>query len=439
MRRTEREHPGYDLEPGGKGVLFFLSLPLVFALLLVVAVSCDDPDRTAETGAAPTATEPSSQPRPLERVRLPEPEEEEEPSSAIPPESVDFATAEEAYRDGRFGDATTLLEAYLRDEPGDAWGHYLLGLAAWKSGQPDRAEEALREAGRIDAGHRKARVNVARVLLERGRVDEAREALDEALEIEPGAADALRVAGRVAEEEGRVDDAVEAYRRAILADPEDAWSMNNLGLIHIRRGLFEAAVPPLARAAELRDDVPVFRNNLGTALERTERYAAAADAYRAADSLGGGYAKARTSLARVEELEEARGSVGVDLASMAGEFTRTVEEWRAARTAEAASGSSTEEASVPRERPEQDSDTEPSRDTEREEPDGDTATDPEMPDETDGPASGEPGKNADDPRDSGEEEGLEAGESHGEDGAGGSDDPAGGPSPVAGTDTSTSF
>lgn len=343
MRTESREHGWHDRGHVGKAVIVFL-LPLLFAGCEDAARERVEEARRAREARIARTTPQASTPAEAEPVRRPDTPlatvsgegAGEEPGQV--PGPVSYDTAEEAYRDGRYGEATRLFEAYVGDHPDNPWGHYMLGLSAWKAGELEDAEEALRETTSLDPEHPKGWLNLARVLLEEDRPGEARASAERALELYPEWADGLRVLARVAHDEGDLDGAVDAYRRAIMVDGEDAWSMNNLGLIHIRRGDFEAALPPLARAVRIRDDVAVFRNNLGVALERTGHYAAAAEAYAKAVELAGGYEKASMSLARVGPLSENQEAVPVDLAAAAGAFVETVEGWRGGKTAGASPG-----------------------------------------------------------------------------------------------------
>lgn len=337
MSTRTTSHRRDEPKPPGNGVVAFLMLPFVLAVLVIFTFGCEDGTSThtseSETSVETTPTESASTTRP-ERPQPPGAEDTTE--EATPPTGpVSFETAEEAYRDTRYAEATQLFERYTRDHPNNPWGRYMLGLSAWKAGDLERAEETLRETTRMDSTHVKGWINLARVLLDDGRPEEAGEAIQRALTLEPERGDALRVSGLAAEAKGDLDAAANTYRQAILADDEDAWSLNNLGLIHIRRGEFDRAVGPLARAVQVRDDVPVFQNNLGAALERTGHPVAAAEAYARADELGNGYEKAAASLARVEALGPDRDAGTVDLTTFAEGFVEEMEGWRQDRMADA--------------------------------------------------------------------------------------------------------
>ena len=214
-----------------------------------------------------------------------------------------FADGEAAYRAKKYGEATAIFEGYTERRPGNAWGYYMLGLSAWKSGDLMKSEQAFEKSLSIDPHHVKSLVNESRVFIEQKRHDDAIDRLTRAANIDPESADVYRLLGRTYHAKGQTDEAVEAYRRAIDLNERDAWSMNNLGLVLLEAKRADEALPLLAAAVELRNDVPEFHNNLGMALEHTGRFKAAATAYSGALTADPGYAKAKQNLARVEAVK----------------------------------------------------------------------------------------------------------------------------------------
>lgn len=343
-----------ELEATGKTVAFFLLLPVLLVALLLAGCGDSGGGPTDDSGDAVRSGVEASSRTPgarttgattrgaVERPRPPTSpdmgsdagtKKTEGEETRAPSGTVSFAVAERSYHEGRYEEARRMFSAYLEKHPDNPWGDYMIGLSAWKAGDLGDAETALEETVRKDSSHVKGWINLARVRLDDGRPDDARDAVGHALDLDPDGSDAYRILGRVAQEQGRLDEAEKAYRTALVRDPDDAWSMNNLALIHIHRGDFEAAVPPLAKAVRTRDDVAVFHNNLGTALEKVGRFSAAADAYRKADELAGGYDKAKASLARVGTLTEPPGLEATSLDELARAFTDRIDEWRQERMA----------------------------------------------------------------------------------------------------------
>lgn len=289
------------------------------ALLPFVAAACgsDESEGTITSVGASAPVEPrTSQPK-------------AEPS-AVAPVVVTYEAAESAYTARRYDDAVSLFTTYTGTHPDNAWGHYMLGLSSWKSGNLARAAESFNRALDIDSSHVKSLLNSSRVYLELNQPVEAHTRIERALAIDPISAEGIRLLARSLYNSGDVDGAIDAYREALTVDERDVWSMNNLGLIYIELERPDEALAPLARAVELRGNAPVFQNNLGTALERTGHYSAARQAFEATLAADSTYGKASISLARVIPLAEESVPDSVDLAALAQHFQMQVRMWKEA-------------------------------------------------------------------------------------------------------------
>lgn len=274
----------------------------VTALVLlagVAVVGCSKPSETVEAKAASSAS-PALKPV----ATAGEKRSDEEGSSSIATTKItaplSFGDGQAAYAARKYSDATAIFDRYTTERPANAWGHYMLGLSAWKSGDLAKSEQAFEKALSVDPKHVKSLVNLSRVLIEQKRPDEAVERLSRAAAIDPESTEVYRLLGRTYHTQGKTDEAVSAYRRAIELNELDAWSMNNLGLIFLETDLADEALPLLTKATELRPEVAVFHNNLGMALEHTGDVKAAATEYKAAVAADPGYAKAKRNLERVE-------------------------------------------------------------------------------------------------------------------------------------------
>ena len=242
---------------------------------------------------------------------------------------VTFGDAQAAYNKRHYREATESFDSYVQTHPKNAFGLYMLGLSAWKSGDLVRARDAFERSLALDSTNVKTLLNLGRVLLDQGKPTEALERINAAVELDSGSADVRRMMARVQSTLGQRDSAEASYRVALSIDPTDGWSMNNLGLLLIDQGRYEEALPPLARAVELRPDAPAFANNLGVALERTGHPAAAAEAYRAALKADSTYSKASRSLARVEAITG--DSTPVDVSALAAAYKQQLETERQTR------------------------------------------------------------------------------------------------------------
>lgn len=255
-------------------------------------------DRTPDKAAAGERVVPSTSTVPVTNAST------ESSTPRVISGPVTFDMADSAYRDRRYADAAALFKSYTETRPSNAWGFYMLGLSAWKSGDRETAQSAFEQALALDPAHVKSQLNLSRVLLESGQPDSALVHIDAALELDSISSEPVRLQGRAFEALGKTDDAILAYQRAIQLDSTDVWSLNNLGALYIRLERFQEAIEPLRVAVQLNDKTAVFHNNLGMALERNGQYRAAEEEYRAAVAIEGTYGKAVTNLQRVQQLKE---------------------------------------------------------------------------------------------------------------------------------------
>jgi len=313
-----------DLTPRRERQLRFAEAGILFVFILGIAVFIgvrfggDEENPTVATVTAPeievvapTASEIADTVAVVAVTPEPEPESE--------PVVVTYDMAESAYFAGDYTEATDLFIAYVETRPANAWGHYMLGLSAWKSGDANTADAAFAAALDHRPDHFKSLVNGARVLLDLDRDDEAADHIAAALELDPASAEARRVQARIFHRQGNTDEAVAAYETILRDDRDDAWALNNLGLLLIEQERFDEALAPLARAASLRD-AACIRNNLGIALERTGHYLAAAAAYEGVLELDAAHAKADASLGRVGGLAEDPARDTLDLQALAAGY-----------------------------------------------------------------------------------------------------------------------
>jgi tetratricopeptide (TPR) repeat protein len=271
----------------------------ITAVLLIAAfgaVACSKRHDKAKQHVAeaaqtkPIATETKSQP-----VKTVEPPKAPEPSS--------FSDGQTAYNARKYGEATAIFEAYTERKPGNAWGHYMLGLSAWKSGDLAKSEKAFDTALSIDKHHIKSLVNQSRLFIDQNRHDEALARLERANEIDPENREVNRLFAHTYHLLGRTDEAITVYRDVLANNEYDTWTMNNLGMLLLETGHGDESVTLLTRAVELRQEVAEFHNNLGLALEHTGHFRAAADSYSNALLADPGYHKAKENLSRVEAVK----------------------------------------------------------------------------------------------------------------------------------------
>jgi predicted Zn-dependent protease len=239
-------------------------------------------------------------------------------------QAVSLGEAESVYKERKYSDAAGLFATYTNQHPNNPWGHYMLGLSAWKAGDLDQAESALVRAHELDPKHVKTLLNLARVNLDQGKPKDALGRVKDAITLDSTSGEAYRLMGRVRAALNEPNEAIAAYRVALSHDAKDEWSMNNMGLLMIQQGKNEDALGPLARAVQLDSTIAVFQNNLGIALEHTGRFTLATQAYKNALAADAGYTKAKLSLPRVEGRKEDPSVTPVEIATLAESFDREI-------------------------------------------------------------------------------------------------------------------
>ena len=255
--------------------------------LVLFAAACSDDPAPTTPAATPTA---AVEERP---IITPLPATFTEPEIATSDAAVDD-TADSATPDAPSQDAATPYEIYTR------------GLAEWKSGELEAAEASLEQACWKMENFARARVNLARVRLERGDLSGARAAIDEALGIDEDFAPTYNVLGRILLAAGDRDAAFEAFRRSAQLDPSNPWPLNNMGYALLVAGDPAAAAEPLEQALERDDKLAVAWNNLALVREQLGNLPAAATAAARASALDPRYESVAQRLAPLAVTSEPR-------------------------------------------------------------------------------------------------------------------------------------
>jgi tetratricopeptide (TPR) repeat protein len=230
------------------------------------------------------------------------------PKAVAPVLSSSFDDGKVAYDAKNYKEAAAIFEAYLERKPGNAWGYYMLGLSAWKSGDLVKSETAFEKALSIDAKHVKSYVNASRLYLDQKRYDEAIDKLTKASEVDPESAEVQRLLGKAYRDAGKTDEAIEAYLRAIDLNEADAWSMNYAGQLMLEAKRADEALSMLQQAVELKKNVAEFQNTLGLALEATGDLSGATDAFTKARLLDPRNEEAKQNLTRIVAAKAGSGS-----------------------------------------------------------------------------------------------------------------------------------
>ena len=305
---------------GHKAVAMFLALP--FALL-----ACSGGEKS-------DATVPVAEAHPVAT-----------PVAYTPPASTDsasgstfssvprFESAIDAYNAGEYRTAAEMYKVGVESKPGDAHGHYMLGLSTWKGGDFPEALKALDKSLELDPTFAKGYFNKARVLLDLNRAPEALEVIEKGRAIDSASSDGRRLKARAQAESGDVDGAMETYRELLVINDADAWGLNNLGVLLLDRGEFEEAVGPLARVVQVRPTSPLFQNNLGMALERSGHKVAALRHYEEGVRHDSTFVKVVRNAERLKAAGvDPTGTAEVSVADLAEEFRQKVKGWKGGTT-----------------------------------------------------------------------------------------------------------
>ncbi len=159
------------------------------------------------------------------------------------PKVVTYADAEAAFMEKDYATAVKRFTLYTAQNENNPWGHYMLGLASYRTGDFEAAQVAYRAALDLDERHVKSWINLSRAQLKAGETTDALVSLDKALTLDSASVDIFRLQGRAFHNMGQHPEAIAAYKQALLFDGSDAWSMNNLALIYIEEEQFDQALP----------------------------------------------------------------------------------------------------------------------------------------------------------------------------------------------------
>jgi predicted O-linked N-acetylglucosamine transferase (SPINDLY family) len=239
----------------------------------------------------------------------------------------------ESLSSGRAAEAVKLYRQVLRSVPGHADALHLLAVALYQAGDPagavrvgaksverrpdwadgwsnqgryllatgavEEAEQALRKAVHLDAGHRLAYFNLGAVLVKAGRREEAAAALREHVRISPDDAGGHHQLGNVLAELRRHAEAQSCFERVVRLQPGFAEAHNNLGNALQAQGRYQDSLEHYRRALELRPEYADACSNRGAALQALGSLDEAEQWYRKALELEPGQVQARGNLANL--------------------------------------------------------------------------------------------------------------------------------------------
>ena len=285
---------------------------------------------------------------------------------------------------GNLSRARAISRRVLEENPSQAEGWHLLGLALAEGGDLAQAAVAIGKAlalrgpepllcanlGRImlRAGHctqaaacfRQALANdpfnpavsldLGRCLRRLGRLTDAVMAFEHAAELDALNPECWRELGAVLHDTGQFSRAARAYECLVRLAKADGEAQYNLGVVRLHERRNEDAIGCFRRAIELHPEYPEAHNNLGVQIQALGGFEEAEREFRLALAANAGFDVARYNLARLlqqrgdienaakayreilsrsPEMFEARANLGVALVA-AGQVPAAVAEYRAA-------------------------------------------------------------------------------------------------------------
>jgi tetratricopeptide (TPR) repeat protein len=182
--------------------------------------------------------------------------------------------------------------------PGNARGHYNLGMALANLGNLDAAEPCYLTALEINPEQPLACARLGQIYLARKQPGEAAQYFARELQLSPRNTSVLNNLGTALALLGKYDDAIHCYRRALQINGTSAQAHSGLGLVLLLQNNPDEAIPHLQQASRLdsRDDRAV--GHLGRVLLVRGQARMAAECLRKALDLKPGSARYRHDLDR---------------------------------------------------------------------------------------------------------------------------------------------
>ena len=172
----------------------------------------------------------------------------------------------------------------------------ILGIAAAKTGQIDRAIIAFQRVLAIKPDYAEASYNLGKALQNQGKLDEAIASYNKALSLKPDYAEAFNNMGNALKEQGKPDEAIASYNKALSLKPDYADAYNNMGVTLREHGKPDEAIASYNKALSLKPDYAEAYNNMGNVLQDQGKLEEAVASYNKALSLKPYYAEAHENL-----------------------------------------------------------------------------------------------------------------------------------------------
>jgi predicted TPR repeat methyltransferase len=225
--------------------------------------------------------------------------------------------AKRLHKAGRLGEAVSLYQRILRDNPRHTEALYGLGMALAQEGRLQEGEQLLGEALKFNPGFAEAWRARGMMLAHLGRGEEARTSIDRALAVKPDFREALAIRASLTAEPAE-PNALGALEWALASDPGNADHWNNRGSLLVSRGKLDEALRSFEKAVSIKPHFVEALSNRATLLFETNRLDAALAGFDAvlalAPELAVGWNNRGNTLAKMKRFEEAVASYDLALA-----------------------------------------------------------------------------------------------------------------------------
>ncbi|MCP4395456.1 MAG: tetratricopeptide repeat protein [Alphaproteobacteria bacterium] len=175
-------------------------------------------------------------------------------------------------------DIYSKIEPQYRDEINrTSLSVYEKGMATYKTGDFENAEQSYREAIKIDPYFAEAYISLGKLLYDGGYYAEASHALYNAVKLHDVNADVFFLFAAALRDAGFVEEAVAACQKGVLLRPEDTLSYINLGNVCKFAGYHKKAVDAFRKALDIEPEAIHILEELVHQLNRMGRTREAAE------------------------------------------------------------------------------------------------------------------------------------------------------------------
>ena len=155
------------------------------------------------------------------------------------------------YQQGQLEVVAIRAEALVTSLPDSVLLRNIIGVVNMGLKRFKAAENAFREALRLNPEYADAHNNLGAVLKEQGQLDDAAKSYKRALEIKPDYADAHNNLGVIMQEQGNLNEALQCYKQALKINPNYAQPYCNIGNIYHDQGILNIALENYTSALQI--------------------------------------------------------------------------------------------------------------------------------------------------------------------------------------------